>query len=129
MLSEKVKNAIREYLKNAFTDEIISIVQEIHSCNGELEEFYWYSMDEFDEQCGYMTPMQIANSIYYGDFRPNDSYFQYDGYGNFVSADYIELDESDINDFIEVIEYMPYIGVPSAIKEIIEENEVEEEEN
>lgn len=45
-------------------------------------------MERFDEICEGMTPSDIANHIFYGDFNPNHSYFHYDGYGNFESTDY-----------------------------------------
>ena len=43
-------------------------------------------MERFDEICEGMTPSDIANHIFYGDFNPNHEYFHYDGYGNFEST-------------------------------------------
>ena len=45
-------------------------------------------MERFDELCEGMTPSDIANHIFYGDFNPNHEYFHYDGYGNFESTNY-----------------------------------------
>ena len=45
-------------------------------------------MERFDEICEGMTPIEIANHIFYGDFNPNHEYFHYNGYGNFESTDY-----------------------------------------
>ena len=45
-------------------------------------------MERFDEICEGMTPSDIANHIFYGDFNPNHDYFHYNGYGNFESTDY-----------------------------------------
>ena len=45
-------------------------------------------MERFDEICEGMTPSDIANHIFYGDFNPNHEYFHYNGYGNFESTDY-----------------------------------------
>ena len=45
-------------------------------------------MERFDEICEGMTPSDIANHIFYGDFNPNHEYFHYDGYGNFESTSY-----------------------------------------
>lgn len=45
-------------------------------------------MERFDEICEGMTPIEIANHIFYGDFNPNHEYFHYDGYGNFESTNY-----------------------------------------
>ena len=45
-------------------------------------------MERFDEICEGMTPSDIANHIFYGDFNPNHEYFHYNGYGNFESTNY-----------------------------------------
>ena len=45
-------------------------------------------MERFDEICEGMTPSDIANHIFYGDFNPNHNYFRYNGYANFESTDY-----------------------------------------
>ena len=45
-------------------------------------------MERFDKICEGMTPSDIANHIFYGDFNPNHEYFHYDGYGNFESTNY-----------------------------------------
>ena len=45
-------------------------------------------MERFDEICEGMTPIEIANHIFYGDFNPNHEYFHYNGYGNFESTNY-----------------------------------------
>ena len=45
-------------------------------------------MERFDEICEGMTPSDIANRIFYGDFNPNHNYFRYDGYANFESTDF-----------------------------------------
>lgn len=46
-----------------------------------------FEMEEFDEICEGMKPIDIARSIAYGDFNPNHDYFHYNGYGNFESTD------------------------------------------
>ena len=43
-------------------------------------------MERFDEICEGMTPSDIANHIFYGDFNPNHDYFHFNGYGNFEST-------------------------------------------
>ena len=45
-------------------------------------------MERFDEICEGMTPSDIANHIFYGDFNPNHDYFHFNGYGNFESTNY-----------------------------------------
>ena len=43
-------------------------------------------MERFDENCEGMTPIEIANHIFYGNFNPNHDYFRFNGYGNFEST-------------------------------------------
>lgn len=123
MLNDKVKKAIREYLKETDSNSLFSIINDIYNETGELESLVWNYMDEFDEMCSGMEPHKIANCIFYGDFRPNDNYFRFDNLGNFESCDYIELDNYDIDEIIEAVETMPEMSIPSDIKDIIEEEE------
>ena len=59
-------------------------------------------MEEFDEIMDGISPWNIATKIFYGDFRPNDNYFRFDGYANLESFDYIsdEVDLEEIADYI-----------------------------
>ena len=47
-------------------------------------------MSDFDEIMANTEPWEVARSCYYGDFRPCDEYFYFNGYGNLASADFIE---------------------------------------
>lgn len=126
MLKDKTKNAIREYLEDSSSSILFDLVNEIHRYNGELSHFVWEDMENFDELCQGMEPHKIANCIFYGEFCPNDNYFRFDDLGNLESCDYIELDDYDIDEIIEVVEAMPENYIPSDIKDIIEEEEEEE---
>lgn len=55
-----------------------------HNC---YEKFFDMAED-FDSVLDSDKPSDIANMIYYGDFRPNDEYFSFDGNGNLYSFDY-----------------------------------------
>ena len=127
MLNNKTKNAIREFLEEADSQTIFDLVNEIHWCNGELSHLVWEDMESFDELCQGMEPYKIANCIFYGEFCPNNNYFRFDDLGNLESCDYIELDDYDIDEIIEAVETMPENYIPSDIKDIIEEEEEEEE--
>jgi hypothetical protein len=39
----------------------------------------------FDDLFGDMSPLDIVRRVQYGDFRPDDDYFAFNGYGNLVS--------------------------------------------
>ena len=84
-------------------EEKVEAIKNIIACMGEsdavaLHNEYCYEtnnyddeiieMERFDELCEGMTPIEIANHIFYGDFNPNHSYFRYDGCANFESTDY-----------------------------------------
>lgn len=125
MLKDKTKNAIREYLEDSSSSTLFDLVNEIHRYNGELSHLVWEDMENFDEMCQGMEPHKIANCIFYGEFCPNDNYFRFDDSGNLESCDYIELDDYDIDEIIEVVEAMPENYIPSDIKDIIEEEEEE----
>ena len=127
MLNDKIKNAIREFLEEADSQTIFYLVNEIYLRNGELSHLVWEDMENFNEYCQGMEPYKIANCIFYGEFCPNDNYFRFDDLGNLESCDYIELDNYDIDEIIEAVETMPENYIPSDIKDIIEEEEEEEE--
>ena len=84
-------------------NEKVEAIKNIIACMGEsdavaLHNEYCYEtndyddeiieMERFDEICEGMTPSDIANHIFYGDFNPNHEYFHYNGYGNFESTNY-----------------------------------------
>ena len=87
-----------------------------------------YDMEEFDEIMDGMSPWNIATKIFYGDFRPNDNYFRFDGCANLESFDYIS-DEVDLEEIADYIVDNDEDFDDSDIREILdEENEEEEEE-
>lgn len=86
---------IKEVLDEQTTEELIEIhnryCEETNNMDDEI-----FGMDMFDEICDGRTPTDIAQSIFFGDFNPNHSYFCYNGYANFVSFDYSDEDNSPI---------------------------------
>lgn len=83
---EKVE-AIKNIIEDMDDSDAVALhneyCYEINNYDDEIIE-----MERFDEICEGMTPSDIANHIFYGDFNPNHEYFHYDGYGNFESTDY-----------------------------------------
>lgn len=86
-MAETRLDAIIEVLDEMSTADLVAI-HNLYCYETENYDDEIFEMDRFDEQCVGMKPADIANRIYYGDFRPNDDYFCYNGYGNFVSFDY-----------------------------------------
>ena len=86
-----------------------------------------YDMDEFDEIMSGMSPSDIALKIFYGDFRPNDHYFKFDGCANFQSFDYIS-DEVDLEEIADYIVDNDEDFDNSDIREILDEDDEEDEE-
>ena len=80
---EKVE-AIKNIIEDMDESDAVALHNEYcYETNDEIIE-----MERFDEICEGMTPSDIANHIFYGDFNPNHEYFHYDGYGNFESTNY-----------------------------------------
>ena len=131
-MKENTFEAIHEFLNGADTETILSIIREINGYNGSLEDMEWYDMEEFDELLESRTPWEIARACYYGDFCPMHGYFKWNSYGNLESTDFINLDDSDIQEILEAINSIPYQYLPSDIQFIIDEyengNDDEEEE-
>lgn len=84
--NEKVE-AIKNIIENMDDSDAVALhneyCYETKNYDDEIIE-----MERFDEICEGMTPSDIANHIFYGDFNPNHEYFHYDGYGNFESTNY-----------------------------------------
>lgn len=87
-LEEKVMEAI----ENLSSDEAVSLWNEYCSEDGRMDD-YIYSMNEFDETMGNMTPLDVARTCYYGEFCPADDYFWFNGYANLESSDFPSMDD------------------------------------
>lgn len=87
-LEEKVMEAI----ENLSSDEAVSLWNEYCSEDGRMDD-YIYSMNEFDEIMGDMTPLDVARTCFYGDFCPADDYFWFNGYANLESSDFPSIDD------------------------------------
>ena len=71
--------------------ELLEMVQEVNSYNGELEHLEFYEMDSFNEIMSGFDPLDIAMRICFGEFNPNDDYFEFNGYANLVSLSFYDL--------------------------------------
>ena len=118
---------IKDLLENMSESQLYTIANEYSDKTNYYDDRI-YDMDEFDEIMSGMSPSDIATKIFYGDFRPNDNYFKFDGYANLESFDYIS-DEVDLEEIADYIVDNDEDFDDSDIREILdEENEEVEEE-
>ena len=114
---EKIKN----YLENLNNKDLLDIwncySREI--CND--DEIF--RIEDFDEECSYLTPYDIACKIVYGNLDLKLSYFKFDAYRNFES-----IDENKLMSYIDIDELIEYIVNENEsfnderIREILNEN-------
>lgn len=98
-MKEINKNEIKEILENLDDGSLLYIHNESNSYDA------IYDTEEFDDICSGMDAHDIARRVFYGDFRPCDNYFTFDGYENFKSSDYL----SDLIYIDELVDFV--IGV------------------
>lgn len=96
----KTQNEIKKYLENLSDGDLLSLWNEYKSerCyDGEV-----YYMEEFNEICESLKPIDLATKIFYGSFNPNHDYFIFSGYANLESSNYLD-------DFIDIDELAQHI--------------------
>lgn len=87
-----LEEKVMETIENLSSDEAVSLWNEYCSKDGRMDD-YIYSMNEFDEIMGNMTPLDVARTCYYGEFCPADDYFWFNGYANLESSDFPSMDD------------------------------------
>ena len=113
-------------LKDNLIDVLISIDESdlvaMHNVIADADD-YIYQMFEFDEIVGGLSPSELANKIFYGNFNPNNEYFMFNGYAN------LESTNSPLNVWIfldDIAEYIESCGEDfgnAEIAEVLKENE------
>lgn len=116
---------VKETLDNMSESDLFWLYKE-YTNQAQLYDDEIFDMEEFDEIMSGSTPTDIAQKIFYGNFRPNDNYFRFDGYANLESIDWLkdEIDLDEIADYI--IDNENSLG-NSEIQEILDEDDNEEE--
>lgn len=117
---------IKDLLENMSESQLYIIANEYFDKTEYFDDRI-YNMDEFDEIMSGMSPSDIALKIFYGDFRPNDHYFKFDGCANFQSFDYISV-EVDLEEIADYIVDNDEDFDNSDIREILGEDDEEDEE-
>lgn len=118
---------VKEILDNMSESDLFWLYKE-YTCQAQLYDDEIFDMEEFDEIMSGSTPTDIAQKIFYGNFRPNDSYFRFDGCANLESIDWLKdgIDLDEIADYI--IDNEDSLG-NNEIQEILDEDDNEEEED
>ena len=123
------KEAIKYHIEQMDDDDLINLINEIHSYSGDYDLYVFYHMNEFNEAHEGCTPMEIAEEIIYayGDFNVVDDYFRYDYAGCLSScdestaADLIRTNctEDLVNDFMNMRDCEPVADCDSVLWDII----------
>lgn len=87
MTEQEFKDKAKEIIANLTRDEQVSLYNDYADYNGYDRIF---GMDDLDDMLSGLTPSEILNKAYYGDFKPSNDYFMFNGYENLVSTDYPE---------------------------------------
>ena len=116
---------VKEILDNMSESDLFWLYKE-YVCQAQLYDDEIFDMNEFDEIMCASTPTDIALKIFYGDFRPNDNYFKFDGCANLQSFDYIS-DEVDLEEIADYIVDNDEDFDNSDIREILGEDDEEDE--
>ena len=115
MKKENLLNEIKGLLLNDF-NTLEDVVRELNSWNACLDYLDVYENDEeFFNIFFENKPSEVARAIYYGDYKYNDDYVKFNGYGNlktFSEYEYEKLLKENIEEITEnLIEYVEYISI------------------
>ena len=108
-MENRINNLVSEKIKEVLSNDeniLVSTLQEINCTNGNLENLQFYNNDEdFFDTYFNNNPYEAVRATFYGDYRFNDDYVYFNGYGNLVSFNYINefVSDSDIEDITEDI--------------------------
>ena len=93
------------------SDMLMDMTREVNSWDGSLEYLNYIDMDMLEDYLLEVPAVDVIKMVYYGDFNPNDPYFQFDTYGNlesfndwFVENDLEDNKEDIVKRFIELYE-------------------------
>ena len=118
---KKLVNLISEWLKDNL-EMGINLVGEVNAWNSSLDYLNLYLMDEIDCLLESCSPSEILNMSYYGNFRPYEEYFRFNGYGNLESLNQWEAEQEIKEWSIEIaeaiIEVAEHIDIPEELSEI-----------
>jgi hypothetical protein len=117
-----------EFIKNMDDEDIISLVQEINSYNGNLDNLDYQPFDEEFFHVYFTDPYEAARATFFGDIRNwGDDYIHFNAYGNLESRDTIGL-AMDCRDYAdEIVDAMEddynQLDIPDELFDIFAEEE------
>ena len=120
--------AIKTELEEMNSGDIIAIHNQYCEEAGYMDD-YIYSMSDFDEIMGNMTPWEVARACFYGhEFCPSHDWFRFNGYANLESFDFALSSNSGIyiEDIARYIDDNDDALYDETIQEILDEYEEEE---
>ena len=103
MTREELREELVQLLADMADSELRYVFNNYCEKSGYDDDFI-EDMDNFDE-IFQGSAWDAVRAAYYGDFRPTDNYFKFNGYGNLVSFDYIDSPESPF-DAEQVADYI-----------------------
>lgn len=106
------------------------IVFEINGWDGSLENLRFEENDEeFFSVYFEGRPMEAVRAVSFGDYKYNDAYVKFNGYGNLETYSGYEVEEeikSYIDDIVECIDRLrDNLQLPDEIESLLEEEEEE----
>ena len=105
---------------NTNKTELFEIVSQINSYDSSLQHLEFLDMEDLDMYLDGLTPTDIANKIFFGDFNPNNEYFKFNGYENLESFDQWKLNKELFENIEKIIERIIDIKDESELTEEIE---------
>lgn len=85
---DKRFQAFKEGFTSLPTNEQLDVYNQISFADTMI-----FRMDDFDMECGSLSPTNLAQRIIYGNFKTSDNYFRFDGNGNLESLNETEVEE------------------------------------
>lgn len=102
-------------MKNALHNSLVAELKSFPRAElVNIHNSYCYEIDDFDSLISEMSeldeifsdfsPLHLANRMFYGNFKPCDAYFRFNGYGNLDSSEFPDfegwIDVDAIADYI-----------------------------
>lgn len=126
-IDEELKNKIAEKLIE--NGDLLTIVRDINSCDGSLDNYnYWENDEEFFSTFYDTDIMEAVRASCYGDYTFTDDYVIINAYGNLDSVSSYELEnmlEDAIDEIVDCLidvwgSYSSSFNLPNDIKSMLD---------
>ena len=94
---------IESLLNMADASVLFEMVYEVNNWDNSLEYFNYIYMEDFNDYMNNLDPIKLAERIYFGNFNPNDDYFNFNAYGNLMSFSQWEMEKELIENKEDII--------------------------